>query len=75
MTTAIATPSGAGVLATGSERALGISGKGLRAVWTRYRAFRATVAELEALTERQLSDVGIARAGIRNHVRDAIYGK
>ena len=75
MTTAIATASGAGVLATGAERTLGNGLVGLRAAWDKYRAFRASVAELDALTDRQLADVGIAREAIGPHVRTAVYGK
>lgn len=75
MTTAIATQSGAGVLATGSERNLGIRRDGLRQAWERYRAYRTSVAELAALTDRQLADAGIARATIREQVRAAVYGK
>ena len=29
--------------------------------WTQYRAFHATLAELERCSDRQLSDIGIAR--------------
>jgi uncharacterized protein YjiS (DUF1127 family) len=36
--------------------------------WLRYRA---TVNELEFLTDRQLADVGILRANIREHARMA----
>ena len=50
MTTAIAAPRGAGVLATGSERDLGTWGRGLRQAWVRFRAYRASVAELAALS-------------------------
>jgi uncharacterized protein YjiS (DUF1127 family) len=38
------------------------------AYWLRYRA---TVNELEFLTDRQLADVGIVRANIREHARIA----
>lgn len=75
MTTAIATASGAGVLATGSERALGTRHDGLRAAWNQYRAYRASIAELSALSDRHLADVGIARSAIRQHARGTVYGK
>jgi len=75
MTTATATASDGGVLATGSERALGIGQDGLRAAFDKHRAFRATVAELSALDDRQLADVGIARSTIGEHARRAVYGK
>ena len=74
MTTAIATAAGAGVLTTGTERTLGTGTGGLRRAWSDYRAFRASVAELDALSDRELADVGIARSAIRLHVRKAIYG-
>ena len=75
MTTAIATVPDAGVLATGSERALGIGHDSLPAAFGKYRAFRASVAELSALDDRQLTDVGIARPAIGEHARKAVYGK
>ena len=74
MTTAIATATGAGVPTIGAERTLGTGTVGLRAAWDKYRAFRISTAGLDALTDRQLADVGIARAAIRPHVRKAIYG-
>jgi uncharacterized protein YjiS (DUF1127 family) len=75
MTTALATPSGAGVLTTGSERDLGSRRDGLRLAWERYRAYRTSVAALGALSDRQLADAGIARAAIPQHARAAVYGK
>jgi uncharacterized protein YjiS (DUF1127 family) len=74
MTIATAAPSGAGVLTTGSERPLGIRYEALRDRLNGYRAYRATVAELKALTDRQLEDLGILRAAIEQHARRAIYG-
>lgn len=38
------------------------------AYWLRYRA---TVNELEFLTDRQLADIGVLRANIREHARIA----
>jgi uncharacterized protein YjiS (DUF1127 family) len=73
--TTIATPAGAGVLVAGTERSLGAGIDGLRTAWADYRTFRASVADLNALTDRQLEDVGIARSAIRAHARKAIYGK
>jgi len=73
MTTAIATPAAVGVRA--SERALGNTQDGPRAAWQKYRAYRSSVAELAALTDRQLADVGIARSAIRTHARAAVFGK
>lgn len=73
MTTAIATPGAAGVLTAGSERALGAGHGRLRAAWNRYVAYHASIAELRALSDRQLADIGIARGDIRRHVGGAIY--
>lgn len=39
-----------------------------------YRLYRATIAELSALSERELSDLGIHRSMIRSIARQAIYG-
>ena len=74
MTTAIATVPDTGVLATGSERALGIGQDGLRAAFDKHRAFRATVAELSALDDRQLWVVGIARPACGEHAHRGVYG-
>ena len=74
MTTAIATASDAGVFTTGTERILGTGADGLRGAWSAYRAYRTSIAELSALTDRQLADVGVARAAIRTLVRTAVYG-
>lgn len=74
MTTATASAAGAGVLATGAERTLGTWQDGLRAAWEKHRAYRASVAELNALTDRDLADIGIGRSDIRARAREAIYG-
>lgn len=39
------------------------------------RIFLRTVAELNALTDRELSDLGISRLGITDIAREAAYGK
>ncbi|AZL60326.1 DUF1127 domain-containing protein [Tabrizicola piscis] len=39
------------------------------------RVFSTTVAELNALTDRELSDLGIARASIRSIAHEAAYGR
>jgi uncharacterized protein YjiS (DUF1127 family) len=36
-----------------------------------WRRYRATVAELGVLTDRQLADIGIVRGNIREHARTA----
>ncbi len=75
MTTTIATPTGAGVLATGSERNLGTWQDSLRTTWEKFQAYRVSIAELKALTDRQLADMGIARSAISQHARAAVYGQ
>lgn len=74
MTTAVAARAGSGVLPIGPERVLGTVAERLRKAWADHRALRASVAQLKALSDRQLADVGIARAAIRAHARTAIYG-
>ena len=39
----------------------------------RRRTYRATVRELEALSDRELDDLGIGRSEIRDIARDAAY--
>lgn len=39
------------------------------------RVYARTVAELNALTDRELSDLGISRLGITDVAREAAYGK
>jgi uncharacterized protein YjiS (DUF1127 family) len=39
------------------------------------RIFLRTVAELNALTDRELGDLGISRLGITDIAREAAYGK
>lgn len=75
MTKANAILATAGVLATGSERTLGMRRDGLSAAWNRYRAYRGSIAELGALDDRQLADAGIARTAIRQRARAAVYGR
>ena len=40
----------------------------------RHRAFRKTLAELEALSARELEDVGLARGTIREVAYRSVYG-
>jgi uncharacterized protein YjiS (DUF1127 family) len=44
------------------------------AIQTR-RVYTRTVAELNALTDRELSDLGISRLAITDIAREAAYGK
>lgn len=39
-----------------------------------YRAYRSTLAELRALDDRSLADLGIHRSEIHRVAREAIYG-
>ncbi|MDV7270996.1 DUF1127 domain-containing protein [Thioclava sp. A2] len=41
----------------------------------RYSVYRQTLAELDAMSDRDLSDIGIARVSIRDIARQAAYGK
>ena len=45
----------------------------LQHAWADYRAFVETRAELDALSDRELADLGIARANIRDVARSAVY--
>ncbi|HQU68416.1 MAG TPA: DUF1127 domain-containing protein [Albidovulum sp.] len=40
----------------------------------RYRVYRQTVAELNALNDRDLADLGIARSSITSIATEAAYG-
>lgn len=39
-----------------------------------YRAYRALHDELDALTDRDLADIGLSRLNIRDTARAAVYG-
>lgn len=41
----------------------------------RHAVYRQTLAELEAMSDRDLSDIGIARVSIRDIARQAANGK
>lgn len=74
MTTATAAKSPAGILVAGVERNTGTARTSLRRAWADYRAYRATLGELESLTERQLDDLGLTRGDLRATARRAVYG-
>ena len=40
----------------------------------RYRAYRKTLAELEALSEHELEDLGLTRGTIRDVAYRSVYG-
>ncbi len=42
--------------------------------WSRYKTYRTTRDELFALTDRELADLGIARASIQSIATFAAYG-
>ena len=46
----------------------------IRDRWTRYQQFRRALDELSGLSDRDLSDLGIARANIRGIAHEAAYG-
>ena len=75
MTTANAASTAAGVLAAGAEQRIETASARLRQAWERFRAYRATLAELRALTDRQLGDVGLTRATLEETARRAVYGR
>jgi len=74
MTTAIAAKSDAGSLVAGVEHSAGSLAERVRQALRNYWAYRATLAELRTLTDRQLSDVGMTRAALPGTARGSIYG-
>ena len=60
---------------TGHDAAPSRWAAGLREFWTRYRAYRETVAQLEALSDRELADIGMERLALRRIARAATLGK
>lgn len=46
----------------------------LRRAFTDYRTYRHTIAELEALSNRELRDLGLSRFAIRQVAYDSVYG-
>lgn len=49
--------------------------EGLADRWRRYRLFRRTYAELDALSTRDLDDLGISRSMITRLAHEAAYGR
>lgn len=47
----------------------------LHQAWTRFKSYRDTLAELDAMSDRDLADIGISRLSIREIAREAVYGK
>lgn len=48
---------------------------GVATAWQQRRVYTRTVAELNALTDRELGDLGISRLGIAEIAHEAAYGK
>jgi uncharacterized protein YjiS (DUF1127 family) len=46
----------------------------LRKAWSDYRLFRRTLGELQALNDRELLDLGLSRASIRDVAHSSVYG-
>jgi uncharacterized protein YjiS (DUF1127 family) len=74
MTTASAAKSDTGFLVAGVERSAGSLLGNARKAFATWRAYRATLGELETLTDRQLSDRGMTRATLPGTARQAVYG-
>ena len=55
-----------------ANRLSGLMGA-LSARYTRYKTYRVTLDELEALSDRDLADLGIARSMIRSIAYKAAY--
>ena len=47
---------------------------GISRRFTQYRTYRTTLDELEALSDRELADLGIARTMLRSVAYQAAYG-
>jgi uncharacterized protein YjiS (DUF1127 family) len=57
----------------GGFRVEGFIARARRAL-AEYRQYRATITELEALSARELRDLGISRFSIRLVAHDSVYG-
>ena len=47
----------------------------IRAAWSQWRVYRRTLDELSELSDRELSDLGVARGSIRAIALEAAYGR
>ena len=74
MTTANAAGSALSVLAAGAEHRNDIAAARVGLAWERFRTYRATLADLRSLTDRQLADVGLTRGKVKETARRAVYG-
>lgn len=75
MTTALAATSAAGILTNGAERRTPTPLAIVAQAWDDYRAYRATLGELRALSDKQLGDLGFRRDALRQVAAEAVYGK
>ena len=75
MTTANAAHNASQVLAAGAEQMTDTVSARLSQAWARYHAYRATLADLRSLTDRQLGDVGLTRGMLKETARRAVYGR
>ena len=73
MTTADAARTALPVLAAG-ERRTDTTAARLAQAWKRFRSYRVTLADLRALTDRQLADVGLTRGMVKETAHRAVYG-
>jgi uncharacterized protein YjiS (DUF1127 family) len=64
-----------GVARKGLMDRLAVLKDGVLTALRQRRVYLQTVAELNALTDRELSDLGIARIAIPDIAREAAYGK
>lgn len=48
---------------------------GLARSWADYKTYRRTLAELRALTDRSLADLGMDRTALNTIAHQAVYGK
>lgn len=66
------------VLSYGSRARSSDSGEGFFARMTQaladYRLYLATIEELRQLSDRDLNDLGLSRASIRDIARESVYG-
>lgn len=62
------------VLSVEVAEKVGIAAQDIRGIWDRYVSYRATCAELNALTDRQLNDLGMDRKSVKAVARRAVYG-
>ncbi|MEM6729193.1 MAG: DUF1127 domain-containing protein [Pseudomonadota bacterium] len=47
---------------------------GAAEAWTQWRLYRTTFVELSDLSDRELDDLGIARADLKRIARETTYG-